>query len=116
MIKPNQPTSSGQATLLAIGDIHLGTRCSGLPVDLSSWGIEPEQLTPAAALDAAVDLAIQMRVDAVLRSMTASPVDLAVLDIKMPRMDGVELLKRLRQTSSLPVTVVGYRRKWDCYR
>jgi len=66
MIKPNQPTSSGQATLLAIGDIHLGTRCSGLPVDLSSWGIEPEQLTPAAALDAAVDLAIQMRVDAVL--------------------------------------------------
>ena len=41
--------------------------------------------------------------DAVLRSMTASPVDLAVLDIKMPRMDGVELLKRLRQTSSLPV-------------
>ena len=41
--------------------------------------------------------------DEALRSLTASPVDLAVLDIKMPRMDGVELLKRLRQKSSLPV-------------
>ena len=38
-----------------------------------------------------------------LRSLTARPVDLAILDIKMPRMDGVELLKRLRQNSSLPV-------------
>ena len=31
-----------------------------------------------------------------LRGMTANPVDLAVLDIKMPRMDGMELLGRLR--------------------
>mgnify|MGYP002525895237 FL=1 len=38
-----------------------------------------------------------------LRSLTARPVDLAILDIKMPRMDGVELLKRLREKSSLPV-------------
>ena len=38
-----------------------------------------------------------------LRALTARPVDLAILDIKMPRMDGVELLKRLRQNSSLPV-------------
>ena len=29
--------------------------------------------------------------------------DLAVLDIKMPRMDGMELLEKLRETSSLPV-------------
>ncbi len=41
--------------------------------------------------------------DEALRSITANPVDLAVLDIKMPRMDGVELLKRLREKSSLPV-------------
>ena len=38
-----------------------------------------------------------------LRALTARPVDLAILDIKMPRMDGVELLKRLREKSSLPV-------------
>ena len=33
----------------------------------------------------------------------ASPVDLAILDIKMPRMDGMELLGHLRQKSNLPV-------------
>ncbi len=38
-----------------------------------------------------------------LRGISANPVDLAILDIKMPRMDGMELLSRLRQNSSLPV-------------
>ncbi len=38
-----------------------------------------------------------------LRQLTASPVDLAILDIKMPRMDGMELLERLRRQSDLPV-------------
>ena len=38
-----------------------------------------------------------------LRGMTQRPVDLAVLDIKMPRLDGMELLQKLRQTSQLPV-------------
>jgi len=38
-----------------------------------------------------------------LRGLTAEPVDLAVLDIKMPRMDGMELLQRLRAKSSLPI-------------
>ncbi|MGA0596377.1 response regulator transcription factor [Enterovirga sp. CN4-39] len=32
-----------------------------------------------------------------------SPADLAILDIKMPRMDGMELLRRLRQKSDIPV-------------
>jgi two-component system response regulator ChvI len=38
-----------------------------------------------------------------LRGLSAEPVDLAVLDIKMPRMDGMELLQRLRAKSSMPV-------------
>ncbi|WP_303980352.1 response regulator transcription factor [Dongia mobilis] len=38
-----------------------------------------------------------------LRGLASQPVDLAVLDIKMPRMDGMELLEKLRKTSSLPV-------------
>ena len=38
-----------------------------------------------------------------LAALQASPPALAILDIKMPRMDGHEVLKRLRQTSDLPV-------------
>ena len=38
-----------------------------------------------------------------LRGLTAHPVDLAILDIKMPRMDGMELLNRLRRQSQVPV-------------
>ena len=41
--------------------------------------------------------------DAALRGLSAQPVDLAILDIKMPRMDGMELLQRLRKQSDLPV-------------
>jgi len=38
-----------------------------------------------------------------LEGLGRQPVDLAILDIKMPRLDGMELLKRLRRTSDLPV-------------
>ena len=38
-----------------------------------------------------------------LRAISANPVDLAILDIKMPRMDGMELLAHLRRNSNLPV-------------
>src|SRR6188508_297466 len=38
-----------------------------------------------------------------LDGFAESPPDLAILDIKMPRMDGMELLRRLRQRSELPV-------------
>ena len=38
-----------------------------------------------------------------LKGLTAQPVDLAILDIKMPRMDGMELLGHLRKESAMPV-------------
>src|SRR6202012_3176367 len=38
-----------------------------------------------------------------LRGLLAEPLDLPVLDIKMPRMDGIELLQRLREKSAMPV-------------
>jgi len=38
-----------------------------------------------------------------LEGISEEPPDLAILDIKMPRMDGMELLRRLRQKSDMPV-------------
>ena len=38
-----------------------------------------------------------------LDGLAQNPPDLAILDIKMPRMDGMELLRKLRQSSDLPV-------------
>ena len=64
---PSESTSpDDRLTMLAIGDVHLGTRASSLPEELESSAIDPNQLAPAAALSMAVDLAISERVDAVL--------------------------------------------------
>ena len=52
--------------LLAIGDVHLGTRPGSLPDDLSESGVDARDLAPAAALEGAVAAAIEHRVDAVL--------------------------------------------------
>ncbi len=41
--------------------------------------------------------------EAALKALIDNPPDLAVLDVKMPRMDGMELLRRLREKSELPV-------------
>jgi len=41
--------------------------------------------------------------EAALKALLENPADLAVFDIKMPRMDGVELLRRVREKSQMPV-------------
>ncbi len=38
-----------------------------------------------------------------LRNLTQQPTDLVILDIKMPRLDGMETLTRLRRVSQMPV-------------
>jgi two-component system response regulator ChvI len=41
-----------------------------------------------------------------LAALESDPPDLAILDVKMPRTDGMEVLRRLRQTSELPVIIL----------
>lgn len=38
-----------------------------------------------------------------LKALVENPPDLALIDIKMPQMDGMELLRRLREKSAIPV-------------
>jgi two-component system response regulator ChvI len=41
-----------------------------------------------------------------LQALENDPPDLAILDVKMPRMDGMEVLRRFRQTSEAPVIIL----------
>ncbi|HLI66154.1 MAG TPA: response regulator transcription factor [Caulobacteraceae bacterium] len=41
-----------------------------------------------------------------LAALESDPPDLAILDVKMPRLDGMEVLRRLRQNSELPVIIL----------
>jgi two-component system response regulator ChvI len=41
-----------------------------------------------------------------LAALESDPPDMAILDVKMPRMDGMEVLRRLRQTSAIPVIIL----------
>ena len=41
-----------------------------------------------------------------LAALENDPPDVAILDVKMPRMDGMEVLRRLRRTSEVPVIIL----------
>ena len=62
-------------------------------------------LTSVSMAMEAEGYAVQTYTDgaAALTGLQDTPPDVAILDIKMPRMDGMELLRRLRQKSEMPV-------------
>jgi two-component system, OmpR family, response regulator ChvI len=41
--------------------------------------------------------------EAALKALAENPADLGVFDIKMPKMDGIELIRKLREKSNMPV-------------
>lgn len=46
-----------------------------------------------------------------LELLEKTPIDLAVLDIMMPKMDGYELTKRIRQNSNIPIIILSAKSK-----
>lgn len=63
---------------------------------LVSWQLEAEGFAVRGAADGA----------SALRAVEADPPDLIVLDLSLPRLDGLDVLTRLRRTSAIPVIVV----------
>ena len=65
-------------------------------------------LTSVAMMLEADGFIVQTYIDGerALQGLLSRPADLAILDIKMPRMDGIELLQRLRNRSQIPVIIL----------
>ena len=87
-----------------------------LPVDVAKALLRTTRAGTLATLDRNILTSVSMALEAegyriitytdgasALDGFKTSPPDLAILDIKMPRMDGMETLRRLRQKSDIPV-------------
>lgn len=79
-------------SILAIGDVHLGAPCSGVPRGISSWGVDPGELTPVAALRRSVDFAIRQHVHAVLFAGDVVESTNARFEAMLPLEEGVRQL------------------------
>ena len=90
--------------MLAIGDVHLGTSSSGVPGTVASWGVDPSDLTPAAALGLAVSFAIEEEVDAVLFAGDVVESTNARFEAMRPLEDA---LRRLREAAVPVIAVAG---------
>jgi two-component system response regulator ChvI len=91
----------------------------GMPAVPCFWNLETQLMSHTIALVdddrnilTSVSMALEdegFRVTAysggaeAFEGLERQPVDLAVLDMKMPRMDGMELLRKIREKSDLPV-------------
>ena len=51
--------------------------------------------------------------ESALIGLTRNPPDLAVIDIKMPKMDGEELLKKIKKKNFLTCNFFNFKRWWD---
>jgi two-component system response regulator ChvI len=82
---PQGQTSAGQTIALVDDDRNI--------LASVSIGLQAEGFATRVYADGA----------SALKALLENPPDLAIFDIKMPRMDGLELLQRLREKTSLPV-------------
>jgi two-component system response regulator ChvI len=82
-----------------------GARGSALPSTIALVDDDRNILTSVSIALEAEGFAVRCYPDGAeaLRGIVQQPVDLAILDIKMPRMDGMELLGQLRKSSAMPV-------------
>ena len=84
-----------------------GTSASGANTAVTIALVDDDRniLTSVSIALQAEGFAVRMYADgaAALKSLVETPPDLAVLDIKMPRLDGMELLRRLREKVDVPV-------------
>jgi two-component system response regulator ChvI len=99
---PEQPPATTAGTLqhaLQTAGQHAPQQCIALVDD------DRNILTSVSIALQAEGFATRLYADgeAALKAFLENPPDLAVCDIKMPRMDGLELLQRLREKSTLPV-------------